>query len=51
MLLLYIFSDDRPIFMISASNEQLQHEFEYTLQNPHYHSSWILKMQSGRDDT
>ena len=31
MLLLYIFWDDWPIFMISGSNEQLQQEFEYTL--------------------
>ena len=31
MLLLYILWDDRPIFMISGSNEQLQQELEYTL--------------------
>ena len=31
MLLLYIFSDDGPIFMISGSNQQLQQELEYTL--------------------
>ena len=31
MLLLYILWDDWPIFMISASNEQLQQELEYTL--------------------
>ena len=30
ILLLYILWDDWPIFMISASNEQLQLEFEYT---------------------
>ena len=38
MLLLYILSDDWPIFMISGSNEQLQQELEYTLQNPVCHS-------------
>ena len=46
MILLYILWDDWPIFMISASNEQLQHQLEYTLL-----SWWILKMQSGREDT
>ena len=51
MLLLYILGDDRPIFMISASNEQLQHELEYTLLKPDCHSCWILKMQSGHEDT
>ena len=37
--------------MISASNEQLQQEFEYTLLKPDCHSWWISKMQSGREDT
>ena len=46
MLLLYILWDDWPIFMISGSNEQLQHEFEYTLLKPDCHSWWISKMQS-----
>ena len=32
--------------MISGSNEQLQHEFEYTLLKPDCHSWWISKMQS-----
>ena len=32
MLLLYILWDDRTIFMISGSNEQLQQQLEYTLQ-------------------
>ena len=32
--------------MISASNEQLQQELEYTLLNPNCHSWWISKMQS-----
>ena len=32
--------------MISSSNEQLQHELEYTLLKPDYHSWWISKMQS-----
>ena len=39
------------VFMISGSNEQLQHEFEYTLLNPDFHCWWISKMQSGREDT
>ena len=52
MLLLYIAWDDCQIFMISASNEQLQQELEYTLlSQPDCHSWWISKMQSGRDDT
>ena len=51
MLLLDILWDDWPIFMISASNEQLQQELEYTLLKPDCHSWWILKMQSGRQDT
>ena len=45
MLLLYILWDDWPIFMISASNEQLQQQLEYTLLKPDYHSWWISKMQ------
>ena len=51
MLLLYILWDDWPIFMLSHSNEQLQQQLEYTLQKPDYHSWWISKMQSGREDT
>ena len=43
MLLLYIFWDDWPIFMISASNEQLQQLLEYTLLNPDCHSWWISR--------
>ena len=46
MLLLYILWDDWPIFMISASNEQLQQQLEYTLLKPDYHNWWISKMQS-----
>ena len=46
MLLLYILSDDWPIFMISALNEQLQQQLEYTLLKPDSHSWWISKMQS-----
>ena len=46
MLLLYILSDDWPIFMISGSNKQLQQELEYTLLKPDSHSWWISKMQS-----
>ena len=51
MLLLYILWDDRPFFMISGSNEQLQQQLEYTLLKPDYHSWWISKMQSGCEDT
>ena len=31
--------------------EQLQQQLEYTLLKPDYHSWWISKMQSGREDT
>ena len=51
MLLLYIVWDDWLIFMISGSNEQLQHQLEYTLLKPDSHSWWISKMQSEREDT
>ena len=51
MLLLYILWDDWPVFMISASNEQLQQQLEYTLLKPNCHSWWISKMQSGREET
>ena len=51
MLLLYILWDDWPIFMISASNEQLQQELEYTLLKPDCNSWGISKMQPGRQDT
>ena len=51
MLLLYILWDDWSIFMISASNEQLQQKLEYTLLKPDCHSWWISKMLSGREDT
>ena len=51
MLLLYILWDDWPIFMISASNEQLQQQLEYTLLKPDCHSWWISKMHSGHEDT
>ena len=46
MLLLYILWDDWPMFMISASKEQLQKQLEYTLLKPHCHSWGISKMQS-----
>ena len=36
--------------MISASNEQLQQQLEYTLLKPECHSWWISKMQSGREE-
>ena len=51
ILLLYIWWDDWPIFIISASNEQLQQQLEYILLKPDCHSWWISKMQSGCDDT
>ena len=51
MLLLYILWDDWPVFMISASNEHLQQQLEYTLLKPDWHSWWISKMQSGHEDT
>ena len=51
MLLLYILWDDWPIFMISASNKQLQQQLEYTLLKTDCHSWWISKMQSRREDT
>ena len=51
MLLLYILWDDWPIFIISGSKEQLQQQLEYTLLKSDYHSWWISKMQSGREDT
>ena len=50
MLWLYILWDDWPIFMISASNEYLQQELEYTLLKPDCHSWWISKMKSGHAD-
>ena len=46
MLLLYIFGDDWPIFMILCSNEQLQQQLEYTQLKSDCHSWWISKMQS-----
>ena len=51
ILLLSILWDDWPISMISASNEQLQLQLEYTLLKPDCHSWWISQMQSGREDT
>ena len=51
MLFLYILWVDWPIFMILDSKEQLQQQLEYTLLKPDCHSWWILKMQSGREDT
>ena len=51
MLLLYILWDHWPIFMISASIEQLQQQLEYSLLKPDCHSWWISKMQSGHKDT
>ena len=49
--LLYILWDDGPTFMISGSNELLQQQLEYTQLKSDCHSWWILKMQSGREDT
>ena len=50
MLLQYILWDDWPSFMISASNEQLQQQFKYTLLKPDCYSWWISKMQSGCEE-
>ena len=47
ILLLYILWDEWPIFMISASNEQLQQQLEYTQLKPDCDCWWISKMQSG----
>ena len=44
ILLLYILWDDWPIFRISASNEQLPQELEYTLLKPDCHSLGISKI-------
>ena len=46
MLLLYSLREDRPIFMISCSNEWLQQQLENTQLKPDCHSWWISKMQS-----
>ena len=46
MLLLYILWDDRPIFMISGSYQQLQQQLEYTQLKPDCHSWWFSKMLS-----
>ena len=51
LLLLYILRDDWLIFMISGSNEPIQLQLEYTLRKPDFHSWWISKMHSGREDT
>ena len=51
MFLLYILWDDWPIFVISASNDQLQHKLEYILLKPDCHGWWISKMQYGREDS
>ena len=51
ILLLWILWDDWSIFMISASNEQLQQQLEYTPLKPDCHSWWISKMQSERENT
>ena len=51
MLLLYIWWDDWPIFMISGLNKQLLQQLEYTLLKPDCHGWWISEMQSGREDT
>ena len=51
ILLLYILWDYWPIFMISASNEQLQQELKYTLLKPDCHSWSSSKIQSEREDT
>ena len=50
MSLLYLLWDDWPIFRISASNEQLQQQLEYTLLKPDCHSWWISKIQFRREE-
>ena len=50
MLLRYILWDDWLVFIISGSNGQLQQQLEYTILTPDYHSWWISKVQSGRED-
>ena len=50
-LCLYILWDDWPVFMISASNEQLQQQLKYTVLKPDCHSCWISKMQSASENT
>ena len=51
MLLLYIWWEVWPIFMISGSNQQLQQQLENTQLKPDFHRWWISKMQSGHEDT
>ena len=46
ILLLYIWWDDRPIFMISHSNEKLQQQLKYTPIKPDCLCWWISKLQS-----
>ena len=46
ILLLNILWNDKPIFMIPGSNDQLQQELECTLLKPDCHSLRISKMQS-----
>ena len=46
IVLLYILWEDWPIYLISASNKQLQQQLEYTLLKPYCHSWWISKMHS-----
>ena len=47
MLLLCILWNDRPIFRISGSKQEL----EYTLLNPDFYSWWISKIQSRHKET
>ena len=39
------------ISMVLGLNEQLQQQLEYTLLKSDWHSWWVSKMQSGREDT
>ena len=50
MLLLDILWDNRPIFLILRSNEQLQQQLEYTLLKLDCHSWWITKIKSKREE-
>ena len=49
--MLYILWDDWPILMIANLNKQLQQQLEYTQLKSDCRSWWILKMQSGREDS
>ena len=49
ILLLYIVRDDWPIFMISASNQQLQQQLEYTLLKPYGGARGVVVITVGNE--